>query len=99
MSAPSRSCAAISQPLEKRAESMTRLLAADHRGIRHPVQLNDAARTGERLETVPRLGVVLEDQQSPTLRRHFGDDVAKIVRRAHKAKPPSGTLPAVIHIE
>src|SRR5882757_9982312 len=99
MSAPSRSCAALSQPLEKCAESMTRLLAADHGRMRHPVQLNDTARARERFESVPRVRVVLEHQQSPPLWRHFGDDGVEIVRRAHEAQPPAWTLPAVVHVE
>src|SRR5437879_57826 len=96
ISAASRSCAATSQPLEKRAEPVARLLAAHDRGIRHPVQLNDAARAREWLETMPRMGVVLEHEQSSPLRRHFGDNCVKIVGRAHQAKPPARALPAVV---
>src|SRR5438876_10477875 len=50
-------------------KAMAALLAPHHRLAGDPVKLNHAARTGERLMTMPRVTAAAERQQRPFLRR------------------------------
>ena len=54
------------------------LLAPYYRFTRDPVELNDAARTGERLVTVPRIIASAKRQQRAFGWRDFENDVFQI---------------------
>src|SRR5690242_9836158 len=87
------------QFLEERAHLVARLFPPHHAAVRHPVELDDAARTVERLESVPGVGRVLEDEERAFIGRHFGDDVVEIVRRTQQTQPPGRALPLAVHID
>src|SRR5579863_6710004 len=61
---PARARTFSAQALKKRADLVAGLFAPHHALIRHPVELNDAARSFEGMKAMPGIRFVLEDQQS-----------------------------------
>ncbi len=68
-------------------------------GVRHPVELNDAPRSDERLVAVVRIVAAAERHQSPFDRRYFDENVLNISGRAQQAETAAGLFPARIHVE
>ncbi len=64
-----------------------------------PVELDDAALADKRLMAMPRIVAALERKQRARNRRHFDNDVIKIVRRTQQAQSSAGLAPAFIHVD
>ena len=77
-----------------RGKAMPILLAPHHRLTRDPVELNDAARAGEWLVTMPRVIAAPKRQQRAFGRRHFENDVFQIRPGSQQSKLATGRFPS-----
>ena len=87
------------QPFHPRRQAVAQALAPHHAVVRHPVELDDAARPCDRRMAVPGMRRDAESEQRSGRRRHFGDDILEIVRRAQQPQPAARRLPGFVHID
>ena len=92
-------CERAAEFLHPSRKTMAVLLAPHDRLAGDPVKLNDAAWTGERLMTVPRVTAATERQQGSFGRRHFENRIVQIVSGTEQSKPATSRLPPRIHID
>src|SRR5579863_8361161 len=85
--------------LESRRDLVATLLGVDNLLAGHPIQLDRATWSRERLVAMPGIVGALEDQKRAAVRRHFGDIVVEIVGPAKQAQPTGVFLPALVDIE
>ena len=79
-------------------------MVAQHRDLPvalrgQPVELNDAALADERLVAVPRIVAALESEQRAGHRRHFDNDVFKVMRGTKEPQSSAGLAPALVHVD
>jgi len=74
------------------------LLAPNYRLTRNPVELNDTARAGKRLVTMPRIIAAAKRQQRAFGWRNFENDVFQIRPGSQQSKLATGRLPSGIHV-
>ena len=89
------------EPLElfkSRRDLMATLFGVNNLLTGHPVELNCAPRSGDRLVSVPRIVRALEDQERSAIRRHFGDVVVEVIRPAQQAQTSRVLLPTLVHV-
>ena len=78
---------------------MAGLLATHHAFVRHPIDLDDAARTRKRLEAVPGIGAVEEKKQRAFVGRDFRSHVVQVGGRTQDAQPPDVGVRVIVHIK
>src|ERR1700733_14698288 len=87
------------QSLEEGTDAMTRLFTPYDRLVGHPIDLDHATHAVDRLETVPGIWAVPEDEQRSFVGGNFGGVIIQIRRGPEDTKPASLRFVLAVHVK